>query len=131
VEAKGLNRRPKPATGKLFKDQGTFRDYNLAVVHIDIKHLPKLQTSNGARRKRHLFVTLDRCSRSVHLAVKDHETEQSATAFLREASAAYSFRLIHVPTTTAASLPSLSPRPAPYRTRNIAISGHARPRTTA
>ena len=57
-------------------------------MHIDIKHLPKLQTANGERRKRYLYVAIDRRSRSVHLAVKDDETEKSAVAFLREAAAA-------------------------------------------
>jgi hypothetical protein len=65
-------------------------------VHIDIKHLPKLQTANGERRKRYLYAAIDRRSRSVHLAVKDDETEKSAIAFLREAAAAFPFRLTHV-----------------------------------
>ena len=63
-------------------------------MHIDIKHLPKLQTSDGERRKRYLFVAIERRSRSVHLAVKDNET--SAIAFLREAAEAFPFRLTHV-----------------------------------
>ena len=63
---------------------------------VDIKHLPKLQTANGERRKRYLYVAIDRRSRSVHLAVKDDETERSAIAFLREAAAAFPFRLTHV-----------------------------------
>jgi transposase InsO family protein len=41
-------------------------------------------------------VAIDRRSRSVHLAVKDDETERSAIAFLREAAAAFPFRLTHV-----------------------------------
>jgi transposase InsO family protein len=41
-------------------------------------------------------VALDRRSRSVHLAVKDDETEASATAFLREAAAAFPFRVTRV-----------------------------------
>jgi IS30 family transposase len=41
-------------------------------------------------------VAIDRCSRSVHLAVKDDETEKSAIAFLQEAAAAFPFRLTHV-----------------------------------
>ena len=40
LKAKGLNRRPKPVTDKPAKGQGTFRDYDLGFVHIDIKHLP-------------------------------------------------------------------------------------------
>jgi transposase InsO family protein len=48
------------------------------------------------RRKRYLFVAIDRCSRSVYLAVKDDETEKSASAFLREAATAFPFQLSHV-----------------------------------
>jgi len=47
-----LNRRPKPASPQPAKGQGTFKDYDLGFVHIDIKHLPKLQTADGERRKR-------------------------------------------------------------------------------
>jgi transposase InsO family protein len=94
LRAEGLNRRPKLASERPAKGQGTFKQYHLGYVHIDIKHLPKLQTSNGERRKRYLFVAIDRRSRSVYLAVKDDE--RSAIAFLREAAAAFSFRLTHV-----------------------------------
>jgi hypothetical protein len=41
-------------------------------------------------------VAIDRRSRSVHLAVKDDETEASAKAFLGEALAAFPFRVTHV-----------------------------------
>lgn len=85
-----------PASTRPIRGKGTFRDYDLGFVHIDIKHLPKLQTANGERRKRYLFVAIDRRSRSVHLAVKDDETEKSAIAFLREAAAAFPFRITHV-----------------------------------
>jgi transposase InsO family protein len=96
LKAEGLNRRPKPASTQPAKGQGTFKDYDLGFVHLDIKHLPKLQTANGERRKRYLYVAIDRRSRSVHLAVKDDETEQSAIAFLREAAAALPFHMTHV-----------------------------------
>src|ERR687883_834324 len=96
LKAEGLNRRPTPVSSRPVKGKGTFKDYDLGFIHIDSKHLPKLQTSNGERRKRYLYVAIDRCSRSVHLAVKDDETEKSAIAFLREAAAAFPFRLTHV-----------------------------------
>src|SRR5919199_1869468 len=95
LKAEGLNRRPKPASTQPAKGQGTFKDYDLGFVPIDIKHLPKLQTADGERRKRYLYVAIDRRSRSVHLAVKDDETEPSAIAFLREAAAAFPVRLTH------------------------------------
>jgi transposase InsO family protein len=96
LKAEGLNRRPKPVSERPAKGQGTFKEYDLGFIHIDIKHLPKLQTANGERRKRFLYVAIDRRSRSVHLAVKDDETEPSAIAFVREAAAAFPFRLTHV-----------------------------------
>ena len=96
LKAEGLNRRPQPASTQPAKGQGTFKDYDLGFIHIDIKHLPKLQTADGERRKRYLYVAIDRRSRSVHLAVKDDETERSAIGFLREAAAAFPFRLTHV-----------------------------------
>lgn len=96
LKAEGLNRRAKPVAERPTKGQGTFKDYDLGFIHIDIKHLPKLQTADGERRKRFLYVAIDRCSRSVHLAVKDDETERSAIAFLREAAATFPFRFTHV-----------------------------------
>jgi transposase InsO family protein len=89
-------------------------------------HLPKLQTSNGERRKRYLYVAIDRRSRSVHLAVKDDETEASAIAFLREAAAAFPFRLTHVLTDNGSCF-------TPAFARACATLGaqyrHTRPRT--
>src|SRR3954449_6238355 len=96
LRAEGMSRRPPPASDRPKRGQGEFKDYDLGFIHIDIKHLPKLQTANGERRKRYLYVAIDRCSRSVHLAVKDDETEKSAIAFLREAAAAFPFRLTYV-----------------------------------
>jgi transposase InsO family protein len=98
LRAEGISRRAPPSSDsdRPKRGQGTFKEYDLGFVHIDIKHLPKLQTTDGERRKRFLFVAIDRRSRSVHLAVKDDETTQSAIAFLREAAAAFPFRLTHV-----------------------------------
>jgi transposase InsO family protein len=94
LRAAGLSRRPAPAAPE--KAAAKFREYGLGFVHVDVKHLPKLRTTDGELRKRFLFVAIDRRSRSVHLAVKDEETEASATAFLREALAAFPFRITHV-----------------------------------
>ena len=63
---------------------------------MDVKQLPKLRTAGGEWRKRFLFVAIDRRSRSVHLAVKDDETEASAKAFLGEALAAFPFRITRI-----------------------------------
>jgi transposase-like protein len=50
----------------------------------------------GAVHPIYLYVAIDRRSRSVHLVVKDDETEASAIAFLREAATALPFRMTHV-----------------------------------
>jgi hypothetical protein len=89
LRAEGAEPSAPTCPGAAEAGQGEFRDYDLGFVHIDIKHLPKLRTADGERRKRYLFVAIDRRSRSVHLAVKDDETEKSAIAFLREAAAAF------------------------------------------
>jgi transposase InsO family protein len=94
LRAAGLSRRPAPAGPE--RAAAKFQAYELGFVHLDVKHLPKLRTGDGAWRKRFLFVAIDRRSRSVHLAVKDDETEASATAFLREALAAFPFRVTRV-----------------------------------
>ncbi len=94
LRAAGLSRRPAPATSE--RRVGKFKEYELGFVHLDVKHLPKLRTGDGAWRKRFLFVAIDRRSRSVHLAVKDDEGEASATAFLREAVRAFPFRVTRV-----------------------------------
>jgi transposase len=94
LKAEGLGRLPPAEQRK--RRSGTFKDYDLGFVHMDIKHLPKLQTANGERRKRFLYVAIDRCSRWVHLAVKDDELATSAVAFLNEAVRAFPFKLTHV-----------------------------------
>ena len=96
LRAEGLNRLPQKPAEQPRKGQGTFKDYDLGFVHLDVKHLPKLRTQDGESRKRYLFVAIDRCSRSVHLAVKDDETQASAVAFLKEAVRAFPFRVTHV-----------------------------------
>ena len=91
LKAAGLSRRPAPATPE--RAAAKFKEYELGFVHLDVKHLPKLRTGDGAWRKRFLFVAIDRRSRSVHLAVEDEETEAAAKAFLEEALAAFPFRV--------------------------------------
>jgi transposase InsO family protein len=94
LKAAGLSRRPAAATPE--RAAAKFKEYELGFVHMDVKHLPKLRTAGGEWRKRYLFVAIDRRSRSVHLAVKDDETEASARAFLKEALAAFPFRITHL-----------------------------------
>ena len=94
LKAEGLGRLPPTQQRK--RASGSFKEYDLGFVHIDIKHLPKLRTADGESRKRFLSVAIDRCSRSVHLAVQDDETTESAIAFLKQAIAAFPFKITHV-----------------------------------
>ncbi|WP_029329768.1 integrase [Komagataeibacter oboediens] len=55
----GLNRLPPAPKTRPVRGQGTFRDYDPGYVHIDVKHLPKLQTADGERRKRFLYVATE------------------------------------------------------------------------
>src|SRR5690242_15444553 len=90
-KAAGLSRRPAPT--KPETPASKFKEDELGFVHVGVKHLPELRTSDGECRKRYLFVAIDRRSRSVHLAVEDEETEAAAKAFLEEAIAAFPFRV--------------------------------------
>jgi transposase len=94
LKAEGLGRLP-PAHQRR-RESGTFKDYDLGFVHMDIKLLPKLQTADGERRKRFLYVAIDRCSRWVHLAVFDDELTASAIDFLKEVIDAALFQITHV-----------------------------------
>ncbi|MCG4255125.1 IS481 family transposase [Acetobacter senegalensis] len=96
LKAAGLNRRPPKAKIRPARGDGTFRDYDLGYVHIDVKHLPKLQTQDGEARKRFLYVAIDRCSRFVHLAVYDAENAANAVNFLTAVKAAFPFRVTHI-----------------------------------
>jgi transposase InsO family protein len=96
LKAEGLNRRRLVASERPARGAGKFRDYDLGFIHIDTKQLPMLQTADFQRRKRYLFVAIDRFSRSVHLAVKDDMTTNSAVSFLREAAAAFPFCITQV-----------------------------------
>jgi transposase len=94
LRAEGLGRLPPASHPR--KPTGSFKEYELGSVHLDVKHLPKRRTADGEPRQRYLFVAIDRRSRSVHLAVKDDETEASARTFLEEALAAFPFRVTRV-----------------------------------
>jgi transposase InsO family protein len=94
LKAEGLNRLPPSDQAR--KPHGRFRAYEVGFVHLDVKPLPKLRDRDGVTRKRYLYGAIDRCSRWVHLAVKDDETTASATAFLKEAIRAFPFQVTHV-----------------------------------
>ncbi|GAC89146.1 transposase [Gluconobacter thailandicus NBRC 3257] len=93
LKGAGLNRLSLTPKAGPVRGKGTFRDYDPGYVHVDVKHLPKLQTADGERRKRYLYVAIDRCSRSVHLSIHDAE---NAVDFLKAVKAAFPFRITHI-----------------------------------
>ena len=64
LKAEGLGHLLGPSRAR--RSHGRFKAYDLGFVHVDVKHLPKLRTSNGESRKRYLYVAIDRASRFVH-----------------------------------------------------------------
>jgi hypothetical protein len=94
LKAEGLGRLPPADRSR--RSHSRFKANDLGFVHVDVKHLPKLRTSNGESRNRYLYVAIDRDPRFVHLAVKDDGTEHSAVAFLKEAVQAFPFQVTHV-----------------------------------
>ena len=68
LKAEGLGRLSPVDRSR--RSHSSFKEYDLGFVHVDVKHLPKLRTSNAESRKRYLYVAIDRASRFVHLAVK-------------------------------------------------------------
>ena len=61
LKAEGLGRLPPADRAR--RSHSRFKAYDLGFVHVDVKHLPKLRTTNGESRKRYLYVAIDRCSR--------------------------------------------------------------------
>ena len=67
-----------------------FRGYEPGFIHIDVKYLPLLA---GEKRRRYLFVAIDRATRWVFLQVKTSKTARAARAFLRAVVAACPVRI--------------------------------------
>ncbi len=57
----------------------TFKAYDPGFIHIDIKYLPQMADE---KRRRYLFVAIDRATRWVFVQIKDNKTAASASAFL-------------------------------------------------
>jgi len=57
-----------------------FKSYEPGYLHMDVKYLPQMADE---KRRRYLFVAIDRATRWVFVAIKPTRTTASATAFLR------------------------------------------------
>jgi transposase InsO family protein len=72
------------------KPAKTFKDYAPGFVHIDIKYLPQMADE---KRRRYLFVAIDRATRWVHLELRADKSQQSACRFLDAVRAKAPFRI--------------------------------------
>jgi transposase InsO family protein len=68
-----ISSRPKPAKPK----PGRFEDAPIGFIHLDLKHLPRLQ-----RRPSYAFVAIDRATRYVYLEIHPRRDAATAAAFL-------------------------------------------------
>ena len=59
-------------------------------MHVDVKYLPQMQDEE---QRRYVFVAIDRATRWVFIAIKQHKTEASAKAFLAAVRRAAPFKI--------------------------------------
>ncbi|MCB4805519.1 integrase core domain-containing protein [Methylobacterium brachiatum] len=93
LRVESLNRLPPAEQAR--KPHGTFQDYQVGFINVNVKHLLKLRDRDGTTCQRDRYVAIDRAFRYVHLAVKDDETIVFASAFLADALGALPFRVTH------------------------------------
>jgi len=124
LRAEGLNR--VPPSGQTCKLQGTFKDYQVGFVHVDVKHLYKLRDRDSSICNRYLLVAINRASRYIHLALKDDETTTSPSHSLRTPSMPSPAESPHVLTDPA---PASPPMPSRQPARGTACNTVRRPCT--
>jgi len=83
----GVSRIPKEERKKK-----KFKTYEPGYLHIDITYLPRLE---GSKRK-YLYVSIDRATRLVYIALKDDKSKESTTEFLEECVEFYPFKIAKV-----------------------------------
>lgn len=59
-------------------------------IHVDVKYLPQMEDES---QRRYVFVAIDRATRWVFIAIKQHKTAASAKAFLAAVRRAASFKI--------------------------------------
>ena len=67
-----------------------FKTYEPGYVHVDVKYLPQMQDED---QRRYVFVAIDRATRWVFIAIKQHKTAASAKAFLAAVRKAAPFKI--------------------------------------
>jgi transposase InsO family protein len=80
----GLNRRPKP--GK--PAAGAFEKATVGFIHIDLKHLPKLE-----KIRTYVYVAIDRATRFVFIEIHNKRDAKTARGFLARFLKAFPYRV--------------------------------------
>lgn len=89
LRRRGISRLPKPAAPVLPPSQ-PFKAYVPGFVHIDVKYLPQMPDE---KRRRYLFVAIDRATRWVYAEIRGDKNARSARAFLKALHAKAAFRI--------------------------------------
>lgn len=79
-----------PALPKPDSERKPFKAYKPGDVHVDVKYLPQMQDED---KRRYVFVAIDRATRWVFIAIKQHKTAASAKAFLAVVRKAAPFKI--------------------------------------
>jgi transposase InsO family protein len=74
LQRHGISSRPQPAK----PSSSRFEDAPIGFIHIDLKHLPRLE-----RRPSYAFVAIDRATRYVYLEIHPRRNAATAAAFLQ------------------------------------------------
>lgn len=77
LRRRGHSRLPVPA--KPQSERKPFKAYEPGYVHVDVRYLPQMQDED---KRRYTFVAIDKATRWVFIAIKQHKTAASARAFL-------------------------------------------------
>ncbi|WP_368923135.1 DDE-type integrase/transposase/recombinase [Comamonas aquatica] len=88
LRKRGHCRLPVPV--KPESEHKPFKAYKQGYAHVDVKYLPQMQ---GEDQRRYVFVAINRATRWVFIAIKQHKTAASAKAFLAVVRRAAFFKI--------------------------------------
>lgn len=79
-----------PALPKPDGEHKPFKAYEPGYVHVDVKYLPQMHDED---QRRFVFVAIDRATRWVFIAIKQHKTAAAAKIFLAAVRRAAAFKI--------------------------------------
>jgi len=82
-----INRVPEEEKEKAQK----FKEYEPGYLHLDVTYLPKLDGT-----KYYLFVSIDRCTRTMCYGIYDAKTSENTLDFIKQSQAFFPFKITHI-----------------------------------